>query len=190
MRSGLVAAGIVPLLVVAGCADNAAREPAAAPKTSTTAEASPAARVTQVTRQERECKAGDLAVSFAPFHEGAGGHLLSLLEFRNAGMSRCQLSGYPLGVTLTESGRPPIQATNGSFFPVVGSRPMKPGQVTTLGLETDSSCAARPTGGPSGPMYHQVSVSLPSGVIKVATPAGRALDVGCGVRVTKFTIWK
>ena len=190
MRVGLVAAGIFPLLLVAGCADNAPREPAAAAKASTAAETSPLAGVTPVPRHEQKCKAGDLAVSFAPTREGAGGHLLSLLEFRNVGISSCQLSGYPRGVMLTEPGRRPVRATNGSFFPVATSRPMEAGEVTTLGVETDTSCTARPTGGPSGPMYHEVRVLLSGGVIRVATPAGRALDVGCGVHLTKFTAWQ
>jgi hypothetical protein len=65
---------------------------------------------------------------------------------------------------------------------------MKPGEVTTLGIETTSMCAARPAGGPSGPRYHTVRVTLRGGVITVDSPGG--LDVGCGVRLTEFTTWR
>lgn len=180
-----LAVGVIPLLVVAGCADISAREPTAA-----TSKVSPPANITRAMGQERACSPGDLAVGFAPSREGAGGHLISMLEFRNVGRSRCRLSGYPRRATLTEPGRRPVRATNGSFFPARPSRSIEPGEVATLGLETDASCPARPTGGPSGPMYHEVSISIPGGVIRLTTPAGRPLDVACGVHLTKFVIWK
>ena len=100
------------------------------------------------------------------------------------------LSGYPVRVTLSEPGRRTITATNGSFFPVRSSRAMEPGGVTALGLETDSVCAARPDGGPRGPIYHRIRVALPDGAIGLVAPVGRAMDVGCGVHLTKFTTWR
>ena len=56
-------------------------------------------------------------------------------------------------------------------------------------LETDASCPARPTGGPDGPWYHEVTISLPGGVMRVAAPRG-GLDVGCGAHLTQFTLWR
>jgi hypothetical protein len=65
---------------------------------------------------------------------------------------------------------------------------MKPGAVTTLGIETDSMCPARPAGGSSGPLYHEVQLTLRGGVVTVAAPRG--LDVGCGVHLTEFGQWE
>jgi hypothetical protein len=122
--------------------------------------------------------------------DGAGGHTISVLAFRNVDATSCVLSGYPVRVTLSEPGRRTITATNGSFFPVRSSRAMEPGGVTALGLETDSVCAARPDGGPRGPIYHRIRVALPDGAIGLVAPVGRAMDVGCGVHLTKFTTWR
>jgi hypothetical protein len=90
---------------------------------------------------------------------------------------------------LSEPGHRDVRATDDSFFPVQGSEPLDPGEVTTLGVETATSCDARPTGGPSGPNYHEVRISLPGGVIAVTYRRG-GLDVGCGVHLTKFTLWQ
>ncbi len=81
-----------------------------------------------------------------------------------------------------------MTATAGSFFPAPDSAPMNPGAVTSLGVETDSPCAARPDGGWSGPIYHEVRVTLRGGVLSVPVPHG--LDVGCGVHLTSFTNWQ
>jgi hypothetical protein len=141
-----------------------------------------------VRHRARDCTARDLVAHLRREHEGAGGHLVSLLDFGNASATRCRLSGYPRHVTLSEPGHRAVSATAGSFFPVRPSGPMKPGEVTTLGIETTSTCHARPGGGPGGPMFHTVRVTLRGGVVTVAAPRG--LDVGCGVRVTEFTTWR
>lgn len=139
--------------------------------------------------QADKCTAGDLAVHIRPEGDGAGQHSVSLLDFRNISTSRCLLSGYPRRVMLSEPGHRDVRATNGSFFPVQGSGPLDPGEVTTLGVETDTSCDARPAGGPSGPNYHEVRISLRGGVMAVTYPRG-GLDVGCGAHLTEFTRWQ
>ena len=114
---------------------------------------------------------------------------MSLLDFRNVSDSRCVLSGYPRRVTLHDRGHPAVTATRGSFFPVDPGEPIDPGEVTTLGVETDTSCPVRPTGGPTEPIYHEMRISLQGGVLSVTAPRG-GLDVGCGARLTTFTRWQ
>ena len=70
-------------------------------------------------------------------------------------------------------------------WPLLPSKPMVPGGVTTLVIETDSYCDARPTG-PAAPIYHRVSVALGGGVTNATTRHTRGLDVGCGAFVTRF----
>lgn len=140
------------------------------------------------THQVRECTAQGIVAHFRPEGDGAGGHSVSLLDFRNVSTTRCLLSGYPSRVTVSEPGHRVVTATEGSFFPAPDSESMQPGGVTTLGVETQTMCAARPGGGPSGPMYHEVHVALRGGVITIASPRG--LDVGCGLHLTQFTNWK
>ena len=130
----------------------------------------------------RECTAPGLVANFRA--EGDAG--VSLLDFRNVSTTRCLLSGYPRRVTVSEPGHRVITATKGSS--AADSEPMQPGGVTTLGIETGTTCAARPGGGPSGPIYHEVHVALRGGAITIAAPHG--LDVGCGVHLTNFTNWK
>jgi hypothetical protein len=38
-------------------------------------------------------------------------------------------------------------------------------------------------------MYHDVSIELHGGVVRVAIPGG-GLDVGCGASITTFTRWQ
>lgn len=139
----------------------------------------------------RTCRATDLTVRLRR-GEGATGHYASLLYLRNVSSARCILSGYPPRVTLFEPGRPPVIARRGGFFErsLPPSRAMDPGGVTTLVIETDTYCNARPTGGRPGPFYDHVSVELTSGVLNSSTRRARALDVGCGAFVTKFGRWK
>jgi hypothetical protein len=124
--------------------------------------------------------------------EGATGHYASLLEVRNVSTARCILSGYPLRVTVSEPRRPPVIAKRGGFFDesFPSSRPMNTGGMTTLVIETDTYCNARPTGGPPGPFYHHVSVELNDGVLNASTPCTRGLDVGFGAFATKFGRWQ
>ncbi len=93
-------------------------------------------------------------------------------------------------MTVTEPGQPDVTATDdSSFFPAAPTKaPLQPGAATTLGLETQSVCEARPGGGPAGPLYHQVTVNLPGGSISATSTPG--LDVGCGVHLTPFVHWQ
>ncbi len=177
------------LLLVAGCADDTSRGAPAAhvPPEAVRSTQAPVAHRSDA--HAPRCSAGDLVVRFRPEGDGAGGHGVALLDFRNVGSSRCLLTGYPRRVTLSEPGRRAVTATDGSFFPVARSAPMEHGGVTTLGLETDTSCPARPGGGPAGPMYHEVAIALRGGVLRVDAPRG-GLDVGCGVHLTRFTRWQ
>lgn len=186
---------LLALLSVAGCAsgDSPGRSTPPKPVVNAARTPSAAAPLAALPLHAPACTVADLDVQFRPKSEGgvdgAGGHLISVLDFRNTGDSSCALSGYPRRVTISEPGRRTITASNGSFFPVSASKAMEPGGVTALGVETDSECAARPGGGPEGPMYHRIQISVPGGVIRLLAPRARALDVGCGVHLTKFTRW-
>jgi hypothetical protein len=137
------------------------------------------------------CQATDLA-AYLRRGEGATGHYAWLVQIRNVGAARCVLSGYPVKVTISQPGRPPVIAKRGGVFaqslPI--SRPMVRGGTTTLVIQTDTSCSARPTGGPAGPFYRDVSVELGDGVLRAATRGGRGLDMGCGAFVTRFGRWE
>lgn len=183
LRLGLVA------LAVAGCAGGPAPDVPTAHDPGTAAHAAATGPPHRSLRHVHPCSTGHLVAVFRDRGDGAGGHAIALLDLRNVGSSPCLLSGYPRRVTLSQAGRRRVTATRGSFFPVGPSEPMGPGEVTSLGLETDASCDARPTGGPGGPWYHRVAISLRGGVLRVATPR-RGLDVGCGVHLTPFTTWR
>lgn len=192
MRGGLVGVALLAVLSVAGCADHAAPARSARPTPVAASVRTPSAAAAPA-RRARPCTVADLDVRFRPKSEGgvdgAGGHLISILDLRNVGDSRCVLAGYPRRVTVSQPGRPTITATNGSFFPVSASAAMAPGEATALGVETESECATRPGGGPSGPRYQRIRISVPGGVIRLVAPRARALDVGCGVHLTTFTRW-
>jgi hypothetical protein len=176
------------LIVLSGCANDATPRASPAPSPRK-AEQATVTRTPQPRLQHApRCSAGDLVAHFRPEGDGAGGHVIALLDFRNVGSSRCVLSGYPRRVTLSEPGHRPVTATRGSFFPVAPSEPMEHGGVTTVGLETDTTCPARPGGGPPGPVYHEVTIALPGGVVRVTDPRG--LDLGCGAHLTEFTVWQ
>jgi hypothetical protein len=133
----------------------------------------------------RPCAAQDVTATFAGGN-GAGGHSIIYVNFRNTSQSTCVLKGYP-HVTATEPGLPDVAATDGSYFPNGLAANMPPGQDTLLGLETDTYCAARPGGG-GGPLYHHIAIVLPGG--GTASPAGQSekFDVTCGLHLTSFFV--
>lgn len=190
---GLLASVAIALVTVGSCADRtvsgvaASSDRSAPSNVSVPVTAAPTA-TESATTPARDCTVRDLVAEVREGNEGTGGHLLSVLDFRNIGQTRCILSGYPTRVSLSEPGHQPLVATEGTFFPVPTSEPMDPGEVTALGIQTDSTCVARPTGGPPGPMYHDVSIELRGGVVRVAIPGG--LDVRCGASITTFTRWQ
>lgn len=177
------------ILAVTGCAKEAAPDGPRAHEQQKAAHAAVTGTPHPGVHHAPACSAGDLVARFRRGGDGAGGHAIALLDFRNVSPSPCLLSGHPRRVTLTEPGHRPVTATDGSFFPVEPSEPMEHGEVTSLGLETDTYCNARPTGGPGGPKYHEVAIALRGGVLRVATPRA-GLDVGCGVHLTTFTTWQ
>lgn len=204
MKGLLVLVWVAPAVLLAGCssaAEPAGRRVAASGSTSVVSSAPTSSsetvepgRVAATSAghaaavgvgEVRTCAVEDLEVHLRPEREGAGGHLLSFLDFRNASHSTCLLQGYPDDVSLVEPGHPAVVATRGTFFPVPDSRAMRPGESTALGIETDSTCAGRPDGGPPGPIYHRVRLRLPGGLVDV--PVADGLDVGCGAAVTRFT---
>ncbi len=134
----------------------------------------------------RPCTADDVAASFAG-RDGAGGHLIIDVRFRNTSQSTCVLNGYP-HVTATEPGLPDVTGTNGSFFPSAGTANMTPGQDTFLGLETDTYCTARPGGGGGGPPYHHIDIVLPGGGTVSLDRHADGFDVTCGLHLTKFFV--
>lgn len=146
----------------------------------------PPSRATPPPTDARPCRAGDVAARFLPRGDGAGGHLFIQVRFRNVSGSTCVLKGYPTRVVAYQAGLPDITALKGSFFPNQPTENIAPGHTAFLGLETDSECAARPGGGPAGPPYHHVRVSLSGGT--VAVTRHEPLDLGCGLRMTAFFV--
>jgi hypothetical protein len=134
----------------------------------------------------RPCTANDVAASFADGN-GAGGHLVIYVSFRNTSQSTCVLKGYPR-VTATEPGLPDVTGTNGSFFPSGDTANMPPGHHTLLGLETDSYCAARPGGGGGGQPYHHIDILLPGGGTVSLDRASNGFDVTCGLHLSTFFV--
>jgi hypothetical protein len=133
----------------------------------------------------RPCTAADVAARFGA-GSGAGGHLETLVVFRNIGTSTCVLKGYPQ-VVATEPGLPDVAATDGSFFSGGSTANMQRGQQTLLGLETDTYCAARPGGGGGGRSYHHLDITLPGGgTVSLDRAAG--FDLTCGLHLTKFFV--
>jgi hypothetical protein len=133
----------------------------------------------------RPCRANDVAANFDGSN-GAGGHAIVYVTFRNISASTCMLNGYPK-VTATEPGLPDVAGTDGSFFESDGTANMVPGQNTLLGLETDTYCAARPGGGGGGPRYHHLALALPGGGT-VSLDRTDGFDVTCGLHLTEFFV--
>jgi hypothetical protein len=137
----------------------------------------------------RPCRADDVTVNFGGV-DGAGGHLITYVRFRNVSQTTCVLKGYP-DVTASGPGLPDVAGTNGSFFqgPWAVTANMAAGQQTFLGLETDTYCDARPGGGGDNPAYHHVTISLPGGGGLVSLdrqPAG--FDLTCGLHLTRYYV--
>ncbi|HEX8767247.1 MAG TPA: DUF4232 domain-containing protein [Jatrophihabitans sp.] len=134
----------------------------------------------------RPCGHTDVSARFDNGN-GAGGHLVSYLRFRNVSDSTCLLEGYPR-VVATEIGQPDVTATSGSSFDFGHAANMAPGGSSLLGLETDTYCAARPGGRRTDqPPYHRVTVFLPDGgAVSLVAPGAEAFDVSCGLHVTRF----
>lgn len=134
----------------------------------------------------RACTARDVAAGFADGN-GAGGHSVRYVRFRNTSTSTCVLKGYP-HVTASEPGHPSVAGTDGSFFPTGSTENMSPGRDTYLGVETDTYCAARPGGGPSGPAYHRLDITLPGGGTITVHDPSIGFDVACGLHLTRFFV--
>lgn len=132
----------------------------------------------------RACRAHDVHAELGD-QDGALGHLLITIRFRNVSNSSCVLKGYP-GAVASDPGRPDVRATKGSYFPSPGTANMPPGGITLLGLETDTECAARPDGAGGIPPYHVVTIRLPGrGDVRVESRRS-GFDVTCGLKLTKF----
>lgn len=135
----------------------------------------------------RRCRISDVSAHLGESN-GAGGHLLVTVRFRNVSTSMCVLIGYP-GVVATEPGRPDVTGTDGSYFDSgEGSANMSPGSSTLLGLETDTYCAARPGGGGGLPRYHHLDVTLPGESKSIDLHDAVGIDITCGLRVSQFWV--
>lgn len=131
------------------------------------------------------CTRREVVASFRG-KDGAGGHEIDYIRFRNVGRSTCLLAGYPR-VIATRAGWPDVTATDGSFFPVPHTANMPSGGTTLLGVETDTYCAARPGGGGGGRIYRRLTITLHSGgSTSVSVPRSAELDVTCGLHLTRF----
>ena len=137
----------------------------------------------------RPCAASDVTASFAGSN-GAGGHSVIYVRFRNISRSTCLLAGYPQ-VIATAPGKPDVAASNGSFFQFGHAANLAPGNgVSLLGLETDSECAAHPGGAGEPNPYNTVAIALPGGGSVTLTTGGNRLaaplELSCGLHVTTF----
>lgn len=133
----------------------------------------------------RPCGARDVHAT-SDGRNGAGGHEVMYLRFRNVSRSTCVLKGYPR-VSATEAGLRTVIGTDGSFFPSGQTANIAPGQRADLGVETDTYCAARPGGGPPGALYHRLHIALPGGG-HVAVDEPRGFDPTCGLHITAFSV--
>ena len=134
----------------------------------------------------RACTAADVVANLASGN-GAGGHSVRYVQFRNASTSTCVLKGYP-HLTASEPGHPTAVGTDGSFFLTPGTANMRPGEDSYLGVETDTYCPARPGGGPAGPLYHQLNITLPGGGTVTVSAQTSGFDVTCGLYLTRFFV--
>jgi hypothetical protein len=148
----------------------------------------PTPRTAPPATDARLCTAGDVAARFLPRGDGATGHMLIQLRFENTSGTTCVLKGYPTEVVASEPGLRDVTAKAGSYFPNQPTANIAPGESAFLGLETDSECASRPGGGPAGPPYHHVHVSLPGGGTVRVTRHSPAFDLTCGLQMTKFYV--
>lgn len=131
------------------------------------------------------CARDDVSASFDG-HNGATGHEIDYIRFRNVGRSTCLLAGYP-HVVASQSGRPAVTATDGSYFPDGHAANLHPGGAAMLGVETDSDCAARPGDAGGGEIYKHLAITLPSGgTVSLTMPRSDELDVTCGLHLTHF----
>jgi len=136
----------------------------------------------------RPCTAADVTARFADGN-GATGHMVNSIAFRNISRLTCVLKGYPR-VTATEPGQLAFNGTDGSYFPAIyGTANMPPGHDTLLGVETDTHCSANPEGlGPGGPRYRHLTIALPGGGTVRLDRASTGFDVRCGLHLTQFYV--
>lgn len=131
------------------------------------------------------CTAGDVSATLNPERIGATGHGFTRLDFENISSSTCLLRGYPRSVKLIAAGRDPVVAAKGSWFPFPSTDPIVPGQTVTLGIDTTSTCAERPGGGPTANVTGRIETRIRGGVV-TSTGERVTLDVGCGLRYGHF----
>ena len=133
------------------------------------------------------CTAAQVSARFAG-RNGAGGHVLHYVRFRNIGSAACVLRGRP-GVVAGEPGRPDVTGVPGGSFPNGRDPDMAPGEETLLALVTAAYCDRRPGGGGPPDPYRTFAVTLPGGgVVTVRQSKAGALDLGCGLQVSTFWV--
>lgn len=135
------------------------------------------------------CQAGDLTATFTRDQEGAGGHLLRLIQLRNVSNATRLLRGYPRRVVATRIGEADVIAVNGSWFPYRSRGPVRPGKTADLGLQADDACRQNQRGMASDVRYDHVKLMMAGGALRLRVPSP-GLDVTCGLRVTRFMEWR
>jgi hypothetical protein len=187
-----VAGAIVGAVVITGAGTQATQQPTpgqsplsydvpwtalAMPKTWSP----PAISSTLPTLDAPACRADQLRAG-QPAHNGATGHLFTIVPLRNVSLSTCKLIGSPQRVVARQAGRPDVVGTRGLQLGTGGvGGDLAPGHGGYLTVETDRDCPARyatPNRFPTR-IYHSLAVTLPSG--STLTLAAR-LDVECGLR--------
>jgi hypothetical protein len=118
---------------------------------------------------------------------GAGGHLIYGLEFKNVSATPCVLRGYP-SVTALEPGLPPASAKPGGFFDLDEIVPgdIAPGASTAAGVSNETNCDARYATPGTFPqrLYHQLRIDLPGGSKSVVV--ADAIEGFCGLWARRF----
>ncbi len=136
------------------------------------------------------CTAADLAATAdvaatAGPQDGVGGRVVHYVDLKNTSASTCLLQGYPQ-VQAVGDGLPDVEATQGTVVPGAGAADMRPGEVTTLAIETTTECQALASGPVSGP-WPRLRLTLPDGggTVEVDVPDG--VDAFCGLATSEFS---
>lgn len=141
----------------------------------------------------RPCTTADVSARVAPTGDLRGvngGFVGTLVTFRNVSPSACVLTGYP-HTRATEPGRRDVTARTGSVYQLSTdvSENMNSGASTQLIVETGRYCDANPGGGAAAVPYRHLAIDLPGGGTTHLTTGGtRALNLVCGLRVSRFFV--
>jgi hypothetical protein len=126
----------------------------------------------------RACTAGDVTASLGA-RTGAGGHVVRYVRFRNT-------SRRPACSRDTRTSRRPNPAfrrsprQTGASSRLLEMRTCDRATSRSWAWRPTPTCPARPGGGPLGPAYHHLEITLPgAGSVAVTVPRSGGFDVTC-----------